>query len=238
MIAHKLEKDYALLLSFVGQARLQFAGLHSLFLALWCIVIEIGGVMRDFLFWYLMYLHYFDIRRCRCSFGSCCICNPLIFAVADALLEANVSALPWYSPLQMLFFRLMYLQLAFLWTYRCFLHCLSCTIASTSCLFYDLRMLPAEILHPQPVLSITCRYSPQKFCILNLLFPCPADTSHRNLASSIPKNPLSQISSFNILWALFTPWPEPIHSLQKNWYKKFERIWSERWRHLERKFLC
>ena len=31
------EKDYALLLSFVGQARLQFAGLHSLFLALWCI---------------------------------------------------------------------------------------------------------------------------------------------------------------------------------------------------------
>ena len=30
--ASKQEKDYALLLSFVGQARLQFAGLHSLFL--------------------------------------------------------------------------------------------------------------------------------------------------------------------------------------------------------------
>ena len=43
-------KDYALLLSFVGQARLQFAGLHSLFFALWCIVIEIGGAMRDLLF--------------------------------------------------------------------------------------------------------------------------------------------------------------------------------------------
>ena len=41
----KQEKDYALLLSFVGQARLQFAGLHSLFLALWCTVIEIGGAM-------------------------------------------------------------------------------------------------------------------------------------------------------------------------------------------------
>ena len=47
----KQEKDYALLLSFVRQARLQFAGLHSLFLALWCTVIEIGGAMMDLLFW-------------------------------------------------------------------------------------------------------------------------------------------------------------------------------------------
>ena len=51
-------KDYALLLSFVGQTRLQFAGLHSLFLALWCIVIEIGGAMKDLLFWCLMYLYH------------------------------------------------------------------------------------------------------------------------------------------------------------------------------------
>ena len=46
----KARKDYALLLSFVGQARLQFAGLHSLFLALWCIVIERCGTMRRFTF--------------------------------------------------------------------------------------------------------------------------------------------------------------------------------------------
>ena len=52
----KQEKDYALLLSFVGQARLQFAGLHSLCLALWCAVIEIGGAMMDLLFWDLRML--------------------------------------------------------------------------------------------------------------------------------------------------------------------------------------
>ncbi|RGH37783.1 hypothetical protein DW901_13105 [Firmicutes bacterium AM41-5BH] len=52
----KQEKDYAFLLSFVGQARLQFAGLHSLFLALWCTVIEIGGAMMDLLFWDLRIL--------------------------------------------------------------------------------------------------------------------------------------------------------------------------------------
>ena len=80
------KKDYALLLSFVGQARLQFAGLHSLFLAFWCIVIEIDGAMRRFaflesdvsiscvyllsqmLFWQLMYLQDLDIRFCRCAF--------------------------------------------------------------------------------------------------------------------------------------------------------------------------
>ena len=97
------EKDYALLLSFAGQARLQFAGLHSLFLALWCIVIEIAGGIRIFtflvsdvsissiysplqmLFWQLMYLQYLDIHFRRCSFGNWCICNTLIFASADAL---------------------------------------------------------------------------------------------------------------------------------------------------------
>ena len=43
-------KDYALLLSFVGQTRLQFAGLHSLFLALRCIVVEIDGMMKKYAF--------------------------------------------------------------------------------------------------------------------------------------------------------------------------------------------
>ena len=59
-------KDYAFLLSFVGQARLQFAGLHSLFLALWCTVIEIGGAMMDLLFWNLMHLYprFICCRRC------------------------------------------------------------------------------------------------------------------------------------------------------------------------------
>ena len=81
-------KDYALLLSFVGQARLQFAGLHSLFLALWCTVVEIGGAIRDLLFWCLMYLYPRFIRCRRCSFLDRCICNLLFFGLADALQSA------------------------------------------------------------------------------------------------------------------------------------------------------
>ena len=80
----KQDKDYALLLSFVGQARLQFAGLHSLCLALWCAVIEIGGTMMDLLFWNLMYL-YPGFICCRwCFFDNWYICTGLIFAIADA----------------------------------------------------------------------------------------------------------------------------------------------------------
>ena len=109
----KQEKDYALLLSFVGQARLQFAGLHSLFLALWCTVIEIGGMMKDLLFWYLMYLYHEVICLYRCLCGNRFICTGLIFAVADALLTTDVSALPRYSLLQMLFLGSPYLLLAF-----------------------------------------------------------------------------------------------------------------------------
>ena len=128
--------------------------------------------------------------------GIWCIYILGLFACADALLEAAVSAMPWYSPLQMLFFRLMYLQLAFLWTYRCFLHCLSCTIASSTCPFYTLQILPAKILHPQSALSTPCRYSQLKFCIL---------TSRKSTITDISP----------ILWTLFTSWPEPIHDLQK-----------------------
>ena len=99
----KQEKDYALLLSFVGQARLQFAGLHSLFLALWCTVIEIGGAMMDLLSWDLMYLYPRFICRRRCSFLDRCICKTLIFTIADALLGTNVSATYFSLNLQMLF---------------------------------------------------------------------------------------------------------------------------------------
>ena len=80
--------------SFVGQARLQFAGLHSLFLALWCTVIEIGGAMTNLLFWCLMYLYPGFICLYRCLCGHHCICTGLMFAVADALFVIVVSALP------------------------------------------------------------------------------------------------------------------------------------------------
>ena len=93
-------KDYAILLSFVGQARLQFAGLHSLFLAWRCTVIEICGTMRRFTF----------------------------LGFEDASF-ANFS--------------------------------------SASHIFDNMRMLLIEIAHPQPALSITCRYSPAKLRIFN-----------------------------------------------------------------------
>ena len=107
--------------SFVGQARLQFAGLHSLFLALWCTVIEIGGAMTKFTFlvsdvsiswvyllvqmplWQLLYLHWLNVRCCRCSFCNCCICTALIFIVADTFLETDVSATYFSLNLQILF---------------------------------------------------------------------------------------------------------------------------------------
>ena len=81
----KQDKDYALLLSFVGQARLQFAGLHSLFLALWCTMIEIGGTMMDLLFRDLMYLYPGFICCLRCHYRQSLYLQGLIFAVADAL---------------------------------------------------------------------------------------------------------------------------------------------------------
>ena len=95
-------------------------------------------------------------------------------------------------------------------------------------------------LHLHHMFSITWGCFSLKLCILNVLFQCLADTPHQNFISSIPENSLSQMPSpkKNILWVLFTSQLEPIHYLQKNWYKKFERIWGERWRHLERKFIC
>ena len=172
--------------------------------------------MKDLLFWCLMYLHPGFIYCCRCSFNNWCICAGLIFAVANTLLAADVSARPWYSFLQILFFRPMYLQLAFLWTCRCFSSCLSCTIASTSCFFWDLRMLPSQILHLHHTFSITWGYSPTKFCIFNLFFPWLADTPNQNFASSIHENPLSQISSLNILYV------HSLHGLSR--YMTYKKI--------------
>ena len=90
---------------------------------------------------------------------------------------------------------------------------------STSHVFDNVRMLLIEILHPQLVLSMLCGYSSSTFCIFNSRKPIITDIA--------AQYPLSSI--------YFTTWANTL--LTKNWYKKFERIWSERWRHLERKFL-
>ena len=143
-----------------------------------------------------------------------CICAALIFAIADVFVATIVSAIPWYSLSQMLSLGPMYLQLTFLWTCRYFSTCLPCTIASTSCHFQDLRILPSQILHLHPTFSMTCGCFPSKLCIFN--------PRKFHIADTFPKYPLH--SFYFMYWA--------IHDLQKNWYKKFERIWNERWRTL------
>ena len=99
--------------------------------------------------------------------GTSCIYTSRLFSVVDIFVIIVVSALPWYSFLQMLFFRPMYLQLALLWTCRCFSVCLAwlnciyillflgfkdtsfANFASTSHVFDNVRMLLIKILHLQ-----------------------------------------------------------------------------------------
>ena len=150
-----------------------------------CIVIEIGKVMRDLLFWYQMYLYSRFIRLCRCSFGSWCICNPLIFAVVDALLGTNVSATCSSLNLQMLF------SLSIMYNCICILPFLGfkdtpfANFASTSHIFDNVKMLPSKITHLQLAFSMLCGCSPSKFCIFNPLESTIADIVARYPLSSI-----------------------------------------------------
>ena len=52
--------------------------------------------------------------------------------------------------------------------------------ASASCFFSILQILPTQKVHPQLAFSLSCRYSPHKKCIHNLLFLYLADTPHSN----------------------------------------------------------
>ena len=130
-------------------------------------MIEIGGAMMYLLFWCLMYLYprFICCRRCLCD--NRCICTVLIFIVADAFFETNVSATYFSLSLQIL------LSLPIM--YNC-IHILPflkpedasfANFASTSHVFDNLRMFLIEIMHPHLALSITCGYTSSKFCIFN-----------------------------------------------------------------------
>ena len=144
-----------------------------------------------------MYPRWLNIHCCRCSFWNQCICNLLFFELADTFKPACHVNCIYILP--------------FLWPEDASRR----NFASSTCSFHNLQILHAKILHPQPVLSITCRYFPQKFGIFNPKKSTIADISPYSLNS--------------MAWANTLP--------TKNWYKKFERIWNERWWHLERKFL-
>ena len=66
-------------------------------------MIEIGKVTEDSFYWHLMYLHISLIQCCRCLCGNRCICTGLIFAVADAFFETDVSVTYFSLNLQILF---------------------------------------------------------------------------------------------------------------------------------------
>ena len=171
------------------------------------------------LFFRPMYLRCLDICYCRCLCGNHCICNTLIFAIADALFRTDVSATYFSLNLQILFNLPAMYNCIYILPFPGLEDTTFANTSSASHVFYDLRMLSIKILHLQLALSTTCRYSPSKLCIFN--------PRKFHIADTFPKYPLH--SFYFMYWA--------IHDLQKNWYKKFERIWNERWWHLERKFL-
>ena len=67
---------------------------------------------------------------------------------------------------------------------------------SASHIFYDLRMLLIEILHPQPTLSRPCGYSTVKMCILNPRKSIIADISPQYPLSCYLLHNLSQYITY------------------------------------------
>ena len=111
----------------------------------------------------------------------------LIFAVADAIFETEVSATCFSLNLQMLFSLPVMYNCIYILSFLGFKDTSFANLASTSHVFDNVKMLPSKIPHPQPVLSIPCRYSPVKMCILNLLFQCFEDAPIKILHLQSPK---------------------------------------------------
>ena len=132
-----------------------------------------------------MYLYPEVICLYRYLCGNRCICTGLIFAVADAFFETDVSATYFSLNLQMLF------SLPVMYNCICILLFLGfkdtsfANFASTSHVFANVRMLLIEILHPQLALSITCGYTSSKFCIFNSRKPIITDIAAQYPLSSI-----------------------------------------------------
>ena len=132
-----------------------------------------------------MYLYSRFIRLCRCSFGSWCICNPLIFAVADALFLTNVSATCFSSNLQILLSLPVMYNCIYILSFLGFKDTSFANLASTSHVFDNVKMLPSKITHLQLAFSMLCGCSPSKFYIFNPLESTIADIVARYPLSSI-----------------------------------------------------
>ena len=139
--------------------------------------------MRDLLFWGLIYLYHGVICLCRCLCGNRCICKVLIFAVADAFFETdvsraglifivadalfgiNISATCFSSNLQILLSLPVMYNCIYIVPFLKLADASFANFASTSHVIDNVKMLLIEITHLQLALSITCGYTPQKFCI-------------------------------------------------------------------------
>ena len=129
-----------------------------------------------------MYLRCLDICYCRCLCGNHCICNTLIFAIADALFRTDVSATYFSLNLQILFNLPAMYNCIYILPFPGLEDTTFANTSSASHVFYDLRMLSIKILHLQLALSTTCRYSPSKLCIFN--------PRKFHIADTFPKYPL------------------------------------------------
>ena len=109
-------------------------------------------------FWWLMYLYCLDIRRCRCFFGSCCICKALIFAVADALFLTNVSATCFSLNLQILFSLPGMYNCIYILPFLGLEDTSFANFASASHIFDNLQIPFAEIRHLQSLKTHYRRY--------------------------------------------------------------------------------
>ena len=118
---------------------------------------------------------YLPICLYRCLYGNHCICTDLIFAVADAFFETDVSATYFSLNLQMLF------SLPDLYNFICILPFLEledtsfANFTSTSHVFDNVRMLLIKILHLQFPKIHYLRYLP-KYSLRPIYFTDWADT--------------------------------------------------------------
>ena len=108
-----------------------------------------GYLLVQMPLWQPLYLHWLNIHCCRCSFWDQCIYKALIFIVADAFFETDVSATYFSLNLQILF------SLPVMYNCICILPFLGfkdtsfANLASTSHVFDNVRILLIKILHLQ-----------------------------------------------------------------------------------------
>ena len=135
--------------------------------------------------WQPLYLHWLNVRCCRCSFCNCCICTALIFIVADTFFETEVICNLLFFKLADAFQPTHHVNCICILPYLGFKDTSFANFTSTSHVFDNVRMLLIEILYPQLALSMLCGYFSSTFCIFNSRKPIITDIAAQYPLSSI-----------------------------------------------------